>query len=157
MQHHAATYHDQGSLAQNCITNVTDDAPDPEEKRLDVLSQADLDHLTGCTSITGQIVIGMNYTGPFTLNGVTEYTGGIRMASVRFSHNMTSFEMLDVLNVNGSVNLYEAPQVRLPSVQRIGSLFLSSSGGGEIDAGALLNASSVWLEGPWSRWVILRF
>lgn len=98
----------------------------------------------------------MNYTGPFMLNGVTEYTGRIGMDPVQFSHNMTSFEMLDLLNLNGSVKLYETPQVRLPSVQRIGSLFLSSSGGGELDAGALLNASSVWLEGPWSRWVVLR-
>ncbi|OJJ64169.1 hypothetical protein ASPSYDRAFT_63873 [Aspergillus sydowii CBS 593.65] len=139
------------SLAQNCITNATDDATDPTDKRLDILSQTDLDHLVGCTSITGEIVIRKNYTGPFRLNGATEYSGTIRMDPVHFSYNMTVFEMLDVVNFNGTVKIYETPQVRLPVVQRISGLSLSSSVGGELDASALVNASSVRLEGPWSN------
>ncbi len=96
-------------------------------------------------------MIRKNYTGPFRLNGVTEYSGSILMDPVQFSHNMTVFEMLDVVNFNGTVKIYETPQVRLPVVQRIDGLSLSSSVGGELDASALLNASSVRLEGPWSK------
>ncbi|KAL4933254.1 uncharacterized protein BDV17DRAFT_251428 [Aspergillus undulatus] len=76
------------------------------------MSQTDLDHLSECKTITGEIMIDANNTGPFALNGVTDFTGRIRMDPVWFPEDMTSFEMLDVVNFNGSLNIRQISDVR---------------------------------------------
>ncbi|KAL4963650.1 uncharacterized protein BDV14DRAFT_201616 [Aspergillus stella-maris] len=137
------------ALAQDCIANATYET-DPFNGLLVVRSQADIDHLVGCTSVTGPIQIHQNYTGPFTLNGVANYNGSIYMDDLRFPLKMSSFEMLDVVTFNGFISLHEVPDVRLPKLQRIGSASLTSSVEGEIDADVLVDVKTLRLEGPWT-------
>lgn len=130
--------------ARDCRTNDSDSASIPT---LYVSSQQDLDGLDGCTNLTGNIVLLSDYSGPFRLNGVTDLNGGIEMNASGYSENVESFEMLDVVNYAGVLQLYQVPDVRLPKVERMNELSLRSYKGGKADLGALVESELVGIAG----------
>ncbi|KAL4948456.1 hypothetical protein BDW69DRAFT_198860 [Aspergillus filifer] len=136
-------------LAQDCVTISSYYEVDEFVGRLVVRSQADIDHLLGCTSVTGSMYIHHDYTGPFTFNGVTNYNGSIVINDDLVPLNMSSFEMLDLVAFEGRLTLHEVPEVRLPKLERIKGVTLTSSVEGKIDAGMLVDVETLRLEGPW--------
>ncbi|KAL4920475.1 hypothetical protein BDW62DRAFT_176534 [Aspergillus aurantiobrunneus] len=131
------------ALGHNCRTNSSDGPT------LYVSSQEGLAHLDGCTSLTGNIVMLADYAGLFQLNGVTNMTGTVSMNFPDYSESVTAFEMLDVLDYTGALDLYQVSDVRLPKVERFGELSLRSYKGGQADLGALVEASFVGIAGIW--------
>ncbi|OJJ04890.1 hypothetical protein ASPVEDRAFT_86269 [Aspergillus versicolor CBS 583.65] len=102
----------EAAFSRNCRTNDSSaDIPTLYDS-----SQQDLSHLDGCTNLTGNIVLLPDYSGPFKLNGVTELNGGIAMNASEYSENVESFEMLDVVNYAGILELYQVSDVRLLKV-----------------------------------------
>ncbi|KAE9364027.1 hypothetical protein N431DRAFT_550667 [Stipitochalara longipes BDJ] len=74
-----------------------------------------------CTVIVGEITIAQNYTGPFVLNGITNFTGLIQA----YSPNITAFEMEDLLYMGLPPNtgLYFAG-IALQSVPTLTSMYI---------------------------------
>ncbi|PGH07073.1 hypothetical protein AJ79_06351 [Helicocarpus griseus UAMH5409] len=140
-----------GILAQECHTNTTDLSLSPEQTLLTVASQNDLDPLlNGCTTVVGNIRISQDYSGPFALNGITDFPGKIYTSPRHSLNELTSFEMLDVVNLGG-LWLDNVADAFLPNVEEVESVSLKSSPGGEVDLGRLMNAGAVTLQGAWSR------
>lgn len=77
------------------------------------------------------------------------------MNASAYSEDVESFEMLDVVNFAGILELYQVSDVRLPRVQRMQELSLRSYKGGTADLGRLVESELIGVAGVWEYESIL--
>jgi hypothetical protein len=117
----------------------------------------DLDVLpANCDVLVGYILIGQNYTGAFTLNRITNVTGGLWTSSTQDGFglpNLTSIEMNDV-EYMGSIEIVNSTaleSISMRSLTSIDALLFDAALGTSFDFAALSNASHINLSGNISR------
>lgn len=71
------------------------------------------------------------------------------MNASEYSENVESFEMLDVVNYAGILELYQVSDVQLPKVERMQELSLRSYKGGTADLGRLVDSELIGVAGVW--------
>ncbi|KAL3444795.1 hypothetical protein BJX65DRAFT_282888 [Aspergillus insuetus] len=137
-----------GIWAAECETTSEND-PETGEKILRVNSPEQLDIFgDDCTTIVGHILIESDYSGDFVLNGVSEFKGNISAPLSGYGDKLNAFEMLDLTTIE-AIFLPKVVDVRLPSLEHAGNIYLGQLSVGEVDLGSLLEAGHVELQGDW--------
>ena len=126
---------------------------------------------SNCTSVVGSIVITEDYTGPFVLNGITNFNGSIAdfLSNVVASDavlsggddtpvslpGLTAFEMQDLVHMdsysyNGGISLKSVPaltSVSIPKATYITDIVFGNFSEAAFDFSSLMNASSINISG----------
>ncbi|KAL3484512.1 hypothetical protein BJX62DRAFT_243841 [Aspergillus germanicus] len=118
-----------GTAAQACKTSSTVD-PGTGRNTLHVTSPDQLAAFEGCTTLTGDLFIESEYSGDFTLNGVTVFEGAISIPFSAPALGRTNYVIC--LERAGSIDLFQ------------GGL------SGEVDLGSLVEAANVNIRGSWT-------
>ncbi|KAJ0420491.1 hypothetical protein BJY00DRAFT_283988 [Aspergillus carlsbadensis] len=138
-----------GIWAAECETTSEND-PETGETILRVHSPDQLDVFgDDCTTIVGHILIESDYSGDFVLNGVSEFKGNISAPLIDYGDKLNAFEMLDLTTID-AIFLPKVVDVRLPSLEHAGNIYLAQSSVGEVDLGSLVEAGHVGVQGDWT-------
>jgi len=127
-----------------------------------------------CTTVVGSIGLNSNFTGPFVLNGITNFTGFISSSPSTWDSendsqselpNLTSFEMQDLVSMGsdpGSMsgiilkNVPALTSVVVPKATYVSELYFERfSSGITFDFPMLVNSSGILISGNITRLHIL--
>lgn len=98
-------------------------------ENVQIASQQDADGLSGCGTVTGDVLISGSATGQINLNGVSKITGSLQLfpCASNFCDGLTSLSSPDLLEVGENVifdNLTTLNEVLLPNLQSAHSISL---------------------------------
>lgn len=118
------------------------------QSQLDIISEQ-------CTTLVGNVEIASNYTGPFTVSGVSNITGVLSAANTIGSRNNISvIELPDVLHLGGiSFFSTDTTTIYIPNAAKIGTISLTRVNATSFSAPLLQSAVDINLDGGFTEYV----
>ncbi|KAL6228662.1 hypothetical protein BDW75DRAFT_226512 [Aspergillus navahoensis] len=139
-----------GVYARDCTTTTDEKTNTP----LKVSTPSDLSIFSGCTSITGDMIIDPTFTGSFILNGVRHFNGSISMDKNVWANGLTAIEMLDLLDIT-SIHLLQSwglKNLNLMRLQHVQQLeFIQGAPDALFNFGRLKSAEMIEIAGTWTN------
>ncbi|GES63663.1 hypothetical protein ATEIFO6365_0007035000 [Aspergillus terreus] len=139
-----ATY-SAGTVAQICQPTLLG-----QTTQWTIHSQSQLDTISKqCTTLLGNVEIASNYTGPFTVSGVSNITGVLSAANtIGARNNITVVELPDVLYLGGISFLgTDTTAISILNATEIGTISLTGANATSFSAPLLQSAGDINLDG----------